>query len=151
MPSEEQDRLTQMMEHHGQQCLSVNEYAVMAMRLGIGTPEGKLRTLKDIGTYMAIAPEEVRVIERRALSKLRHPRWNRTRVLAAVPDVPEDPPASYVPQVTAGLLSDLEAFYTSEAPDSGVVKLVRAYRELEARAACPCFDAAFEGQDPSGG
>lgn len=28
--------------------------------------------------------------------------------------------------------------------DSGVVELVQAYRELQPRAACPCFDAAAE-------
>ena len=39
---------------------------------------------------------------------------------------------------------DRSTWYDRSIADIGVVTLVRAYRELEPRAACPCFDSSVE-------
>lgn len=44
--------------------------------------------------------------------------------------------------ITAEVLDNLERRYSSADP--AVVQLVREYRELAPRAACPCFDAIAE-------
>lgn len=41
---------------------------------------------------------------------------------------------------------DASTWWDSEQADPLVVALVRAYRELEPRAACPCFDASAEAR-----
>jgi hypothetical protein len=49
--------------------------------------------------------------------------------------------------VTAAELAELEARYQG---DPLVAKLVAEYRELEPRAACPCFDTVMEGRAADG-
>lgn len=49
--------------------------------------------------------------------------------------------------MTTAELAALEERY--RLADPLVVKLVAAYRELEPRAACPCFDAVMEGRAAS--
>jgi hypothetical protein len=42
---------------------------------------------------------------------------------------------------------DKSAWYDRGEGNAAVVELVRAYRELEPRAACPCFDTVMEGRE----
>lgn len=54
--------------------LNDREQDVIRMRFGLN--DGKQLTLKETGGNLGISPERVRVIENRALNKLRHPQRN---------------------------------------------------------------------------
>ena len=77
-PGDGTSQLVEMMGHHGRQALTEQEHGIMAMRLGIGDPEDKMRTLSEVGERFGMDRDTVRSVERRAISKLRHPQWNHS-------------------------------------------------------------------------
>jgi len=52
-------------------CLSQRERKVIEMRYGL--PDGRSRTLQEIGDIFGVTRERIRQIERKALRKLKHP------------------------------------------------------------------------------